>query len=264
MRTIGMDILFWLYSVKSHRHVCVHCHARAFALVEYEQIIDRISIEIQDLRTKAKWCNTCSFFEIYAETWINLFRNSRDARNVEYPKPCSSRTTLIEFHFREIPIVYTTVGFHRRVWIQRINQSDWRGNLQVLKSDFPARLPSQRISCSSPVGHEETRVRLHANYNISYLVVVVPRRPRRYRTISLSLFLSLSLSFSLSLYLSIYLSISISFYCVIHFIISRLTPWILSSSLYYLFSLFLNLLHSFHIPFRCNEEKCRVRITNNE
>ena len=205
MRTIGMDILFWLYSVKSHRHVCVHCHARAFALVEYEQIIDRISIEIQDLRTKAKWCNTCSFFEIYAETWINLFRNSRDARNVEYPKPCSSRTTLIEFHFREIPIVYTTVGFHRRVWIQRINQSDWRGNLQVLKSDFPARLPSQRISCSSPVGHEETRVRLHANYNISYLVVVVPRRPRRYRTISLSLFLSLSLSFSLSIYLSIYL-----------------------------------------------------------
>lgn len=58
--------------------------------------------------------------------------------------------------------------------------------------------------------------------------------------------------------------LSISFYCVIHFIISRLTPWILSSSPYYLFSLFLNLLHSFHIPFRCNEEKCRVRIINNE
>lgn len=58
--------------------------------------------------------------------------------------------------------------------------------------------------------------------------------------------------------------LSISFYCVIHFIISRLTPWILSSSPYYLFSLFLNLLRSFHIPFRCNEEKCRVRIINNE
>lgn len=115
-----------------------------------------------------------------------MFWNSRDARNVEYPKPCSSRTTLIEFHFREIPIVYTTVGFHRRVWIQRINQSDSRGNLQILKSDFPARLPSQRISCSSPVGREETRV---STQTISYLVDVVPRRPRRYRSISLYLVL---------------------------------------------------------------------------